>query len=552
MKSILKMFSEHGTFIQPDAVKYIKSKKDPDEFADFLLNSMKEYPLVLTIDNIKFAEESNKIKELPKVDNKLLVKKENQNKILTKLYENKSIGELIDKEDSYDELEEQSSLDIQLNENESEREFVSSSIKNWKPFSKEYDSEIEIFNDITGKSTCEGTTEDFVKLFRNRFSVLKKILKTQRREIANVIPIDRIKKSMSEVQIIGIVKSIRTTINGHRLIELEDDTDSITVIALKNNLEVNNLASEVIVDEIIGVIGKFSKKGDLIIVQNIIFPDIKIHNRKNKSDIPLCVAFLSDIHIGSKKFMTNEWNSFLKWINGDLGNSRQREVASKIKYLVLPGDLVDGIGIYPNQENELSISDIYKQYEALAQQLDNIPNHITLILQPGNHDAVRPAEPQPTFEKEIQDLFTGREFKFVGNPCYFSLHGVEILSYHGQSLLDFSTNIQFLNYNQPTEVMKVMLRKRHLAPVYGGYTPLAPEHNDYLIIDKIPDIFVTGHVHISNIDNYRGVTLINASSWQAQTSYQKMLNFIPISAKLPIINIKTGNATTMDFSQKIT
>jgi len=377
-------------------------------------------------------------------------------------------------------------------------------------------------------------------------------MRSQRREIANVIPINRLNKNLTDVQLIGIVKNVKTTVNGHRLIELEDETGTANVIALKNNNEVNQLAKEVIVDEIIGVIGKFSKKGDLIIVQNIIFPDIKIHNGKNKAKHPLCVAFLSDIHIGSKMFMKNEWNSFLKWINGDLGNSRQKDVASKIKYLVLPGDLVDGIGIYPNQEEELSISDIYKQYEALAGYLEQIPDHITLILQPGNHDAVRPAEPQPAFEKEIQDLFTGREFVFVGNPCYFSLHGVEILSYHGQSLLDYSTNIQHLNYNQPTEVMKVMLKKRHLAPVYGGYTPIAPEHTDYLIIEKIPDIFVTGHVHTSNIDDYRGVTLINASSWQAQTSYQKMLNFIPESAKLPIINLKSGNATTMDFNQKIT
>jgi DNA polymerase II small subunit len=44
--------------------------------------------------------------------------------------------------------------------------------------------------------------------------------------------------------------------------------------------------------------------------------------------------------------------------------------------------------------------------------------------------------------------------------------------------------------------------------------------------------------------------LINASSWQAQTSYQKMLNFIPDPAKLPIINLKTGNVTMMDFNKK--
>jgi DNA polymerase II small subunit len=173
-----------------------------------------------------------------------------------------------------------------------------------------------------------------------------------------------------------------------------------------------------------------------------------------------------------------------------------------------------------------------------------------MIILPGNHDAVRPAEPQPTFEKEIQNLFSDMNMTFVGNPSYFSLHGVEVLAYHGQSLLDYATNIQHLKYNEPTEIMKVMLKKHHLAPTYGGYTPLAPEHLDYMIIDRIPDIFVTGHVHLAQISDYRGVTLINASSWQAQTSYQKMLNFIPDSAKLPIVDLKSGNVTMMDFSNK--
>ena len=232
-----------------------------------------------------------------------------------------------------------------------------------------------------------------------------------------------------------------------------------------------------------------------------------------------------------------------------MGNSRQKAVAGKIKYLVIPGDVVDGIGIYPNQEKELSITDVYRQYEVLAEQLQLIPDHISIIMQPGNHDAVRPAEPQPTFEKEIQDLFSGKNITFIGNPCYFSLHGVEILSYHGQSLLDFATNIQGLKYNEPVEIMKNMLKKHHLAPAYGGYTPLAPEHIDYMVIDKIPDIFVTGHVHLAKIGEYRGVTLINSSSWQAQTSYQKMLNFIPDPAKVPIANLKNGNVTMMDFSK---
>jgi len=552
MKSILRQFSQHGTFIQPDALKYISSKENPQQFAQFLLNKLKEYPLILTYETIKTLEETKETKNISLLKETPSPTKEIQSKMLSKIYSQDMmhIKELLPEEDDLFDMEDQLTSETEITNQEVEQKFEVKKLKTWKPLAKEYSSEIKIIKDVTGDSTCEGTTQDFVRLFRNRFDVLQKIIRNQRREITNILPINRIKKTMTDVQLIGIVKSVRTTVNGHRLIELEDETGTALLMALKNS-DIFSLAHEVLTDEIVGIVGRLSKNGDLIIVQNIIFPDIKVQQEHKWSDIPVCVAFLSDIHIGSNMFLREQWNTFLKWINGNLGNSRQKDVASKIKYLVMPGDLVDGIGIYPNQEQELSISNIYEQYEALAQQLEFVPDHITLVLQPGNHDAVRPAEPQPAFEKEIQDLFSGKEYVFIGNPCTFSLHGIEILSYHGQSLLDFATNIQHLNYNEPTEVMKVMLRKRHLAPVYGGYTPLAPEHTDYMIIDKVPDIFVTGHVHMASIDNYRGVTLINASSWQAQTSYQKMLNFIPDPAKLPIVNLKTGNATSMDFNQKI-
>jgi DNA polymerase II small subunit len=560
MNTILKLFSDHGTFVQPDALNYISSKEKPDDFASFLIKSLREYPLFLTMEAIKDIEVSNQpLNQTPPAPSPLpppqptstptmekTVEKELQKKLLSEMYSRTSFV----KENSDEDDDEDAEDDEKTKEEKKTLQLIEiKTVKGWKPLAKDYASEVHIINDVTGRRTSEGTTQDFVSLFRSRYQATRKILTTQRREIAQFIPIHRIKKTMTDVQLIGLVKQVKTTHNGHRLIEIEDDTGSATLMALKSNTEVTQMASEVMLDEVIGIIGKISKSGDLIIIQNIIYPDIKMHQERKKTESPLCVAFLSDIHIGSNMFMEAEWNMFLRWINGDLGNSRQRDVASKLKYLVLPGDLVDGIGIYPNQEKELSISNIYEQYQALAAQFQNIPDHITILLQPGNHDAVRPAEPQPAFEKEIRDLFTGKEFLFIGNPSYFSLHGVEILSYHGQSLLDYSTNIQALSYNEPTEVMKLMLKKRHLAPTYGGYTPLAPEHEDYMVINQVPDIFVTGHVHTSSIDTYRGVTLINASSWQSQTTYQKMMNFVPDSAKLPIVDLKTGNATAMDFSK---
>lgn len=555
MKEIIKSFSDHGTFIQPDTLDYILSKDNPHEFASFLTKNLKEYPLVLTIEQVKQVEQRNEeIHEEKEPSDESLKIKEIQTKMLSALYSGEiPTGPSPDTELDYDDPDKDDQIDVP---EEEPKEFIPpvvniSKVKSWKPQAAEYDSEINIIKDVTGNSLCEGTTDDFNKLFLNRFNSLKKILRAQRRELANAMPINRVKKNdLSDVQIVGIVKEVRTTTNGHRLIELEDETDSAVCIVLKQNRDLLNIANEVVFDEIIGIRGKLSKNGDLIVINSIVYPDISIQNQHHKSEVPVYAAFLSDIHIGSKQFMQDEWNSFLHWINGDMGNSRQRDVAGKIKYLVIPGDVVDGIGIYPNQDKELSISDVYRQYEALAEQIKAIPDHISLIMQPGNHDAVRPAEPQPTFEKEIQDLFSGMDITFVGNPCYFSLNGVEILSYHGQSLLDFATNIQHLKYNDPVETMKVMLKKHHLAPTYGGYTPLAPEHMDYMLIDRIPDIFVTGHVHLAQIGDYRGVKLVNASSWQSQTSYQKMLNFIPDSAKLPIVDLKTSNITMMDFNKK--
>ena len=555
MNSIIKSFSEHGTFIQPETLDYILSKDDPKEFTFFLTKNLKEFPLVLTIDHIKNIEQMSKNVETPKPYLKPPDLKEIQSKLLSEIYSGKlQINVSEETELEYDDPDKEDQIKIpdeELKEEEVPRVIDIKKVKGWKPKAKEYDPEISIIKDVTGNSICEGTTNDFTKLFVDRYSALRKILRNQRRELANAMPINRVKKSgVKDIQLVGIVKDVRTTTNGHRLIELEDETDTVACIALKNNHETIHMANEVVLDEIVGIRGQLSKNGDLIVIHNIVYPDISIQNQRHKSDEQLFAAFLSDIHIGSKQFLQNEWQVFLRWINGELGNSRQRDVAGKIKYIVIPGDVVDGIGIYPNQDKELSIVDVYRQYEALAEQLSLIPDHISMIIQPGNHDAVRPAEPQPTFDKDIQNLFSGMNITFVGNPCYFSIHDVEVLAYHGQSLLDFATNIQHLKYNEPVEIMKVMLKKHHLAPTYGGYTPLAPEHLDYMVIDRIPDIFVTGHVHLSQIGDYRGVTLLNASSWQAQTSYQKMLNFIPDSAKLPIVDLKTGNVTMMDFSKK--
>ena len=137
---------------------------------------------------------------------------------------------------------------------------------------------------------------------------------------------------------------------------------------------------------------------------------------------------------------------------------------------------------------------------------------------------------------------------FVGNPCYFEISGVLILSYHGQSLQDFATCVPNMSQNHPTKIMREMLKRRHMAPIYGSISSLAPEKEDYMIIDMIPDIFVTGHVHVTAVEPYRNVLLINASAWQSQTEYQRMMNFMPDPAKAVVVNLKNLIPSIIKFA----
>jgi DNA polymerase II small subunit len=126
--------------------------------------------------------------------------------------------------------------------------------------------------------------------------------------------------------------------------------------------------------------------------------------------------------------------------------------------------------------------------------------------------------------------------------------GVEVLAYHGVSLIDYVTNLRGLDVHRPIAIMEEVLRRRHIAPLYGGHAPVAPEFRDYLVVDRVPDIFVTGHLHTCDVGTYRGVTLINAGTWQGQTSYQKTLGIEPQPAVVPTVDLRTGAARKLDFN----
>jgi len=402
---------------------------------------------------------------------------------------------------------------------------------------------IDILQDITGSSTCSGCISDFTRYFQDRFARLKRLI-VNRREMMGAVPVAAIRNRGGDVKAIGMVVDKQTTSKGGVIFTIEDESGRIKVLSTG----AKGTPTDIVTDEVIGVVGKINAKRDLVYAEQIVRPDIPMRRTPHTTDRDLNIAFAADIHVGSNTFLDTQWNHFMDFLNGRMNNSNgTKAILDTLEAIIVPGDLVDGIGVFPGQQEELLIDDIYRQYEALAELLKDVPDHIEVIMTPGNHDAVRLAEPQPAIPSDIQRMFAGK-VQFVGNPTLIDIEGVKILSYHGKSIDDFVTHVQTCTYEDPITIMKEMLKRRHLAPIYGGRTNLAPEVNDHMVIETIPDIFVTGHVHGMGVERYRGTTLINASSWQDQTNYQKSMNFVPDPAKVPIVNLHDMSIKLMDFT----
>ena len=393
----------------------------------------------------------------------------------------------------------------------------------------------KILKDITGNSTSRGNVKDFAKYFTDRFHSLKKIL-MRRGDMAGALPISRAVRLNRDISVIGIVNSVHTTRNGHKILEIEDEEERCKVLLMADRKD-----DYVLKDEVIGVKGRMNRERTMIVADAVVRPDVPFNRSVEKVDSTSKVAVLSDTHVGSKTFLREEWDLMLDWL-------KRAPEARDINYIIISGDLADGIGVYPDQEEDLEIDDVYAQYQRVAQYLSELPDWMRLILMPGNHDAVRPAEPQPTFQTELQKMFDSR-VTFVGNPATVEIEGRNVLAYHGRSFDDVISSLPHLSWERPIDAMKELLKRRHLAPVYGEKTPLAPEKRDYMVIDEVPDVFITGHVHSYGLDDYRGVRLISGSTWQSQTSYQKMRNISPIPAKMPVFDLASLNLNVVNFSE---
>jgi DNA polymerase II small subunit len=412
----------------------------------------------------------------------------------------------------------------------------------------------KIIFDPTYKINSEDK-KDFFKLFDSRYKKTLKILsiRSESRQIRKIKYIKDLRnksrfsslanesergKLVDSVFLAGLIMFKRNRKNDVELV-IDDTTGSIPVVC--KTRELINEASTLVLDQMLMLeISPSKRNSNDFVIKDIIFPDIPEHV-SSKSGTESYVALISDLHVGSKYFMEKEFNDLLGWLSSD------DDFVRKIKFICIAGDIVDGIGVYPNQDRELIDININSQMSYAAALLQKIPKRMHVFLIPGNHDPGRRALPQSALTN-LRDFQQLENFSIMGNPSLVELNKVKLLMFHGQSLDDVIATVPGLSYSKPVEAMKILLRSRHLSPIYGNRTPIAPESEDMLVIDDVPDVFHAGHVHTTQVGRYKGTLIVNSGAWQKQTKFQQTMGITPSPGICILVNLATLQSFKKDFN----
>jgi DNA polymerase II small subunit len=413
-------------------------------------------------------------------------------------------------------------------------------------------NDVKILSTFPNNHTKKLEVEDFTRYFRNRVNEMKKILQGNA-SLRNLVSINKISGNRQGISIIGIVSNKSITKNGNMLLEVEDLTGKIKVLINSHNLKLYEKAEEISLDSVLG----FSGFGDreILFANDIIFPDSILQERK-KSPVEEYALFLGDLHFGSKLFLENSFLKFIDYVNG----KTQSKESEKIKYLFFVGDIIAGVGVYPNQEKDLFLKDIEEQFIGVSEVLSKIRKDIKIIISPGNHDGVRLMEPQPLLnERYAWSIYNLKNVVLTGNPAYVNIGakenfpGFDVLTYHGFSFPYYANTVpKFMKektLNFPDKIMAYLLKNRHLAPSHSS-VQYYPSEEDNLMIKKIPDIFVSAHTHKSAVSYYNNILMISVSSWESKTSNQERMGNEPDFCKVPMFNLKTRTIKILDFEDE--
>lgn len=480
---------------------------------DFIQNIMRRYPVIFTYGAIKLIEETGL--EEATIENIVSNCIENGIKII-------------------------SEKDI---ERRIHTKRIFQSIKTFTPKAKELAENLQIELSLDDKNIIKpsDSIENNIKALRDRYrkiySILRKRIPRGLYEISDL-------KKIEDGKTGYIVGMVLTIVKGKRIL-VEDPTDNCNIIISERILNRGNREKLKFVtkDAVLGF--QILKKWGKVFYKDVIFPEFEEPPNEGENE-EVAVLLTSDLHVGSKYFNRKKFEILIEWLKGRRG---REELAGKVKYIIIAGDLVDGIGIYPSQRFELSITDLHRQYQNVAEILSAIPDYISIIIIPGNHDATYRGIPQPPIFKEFREVFDGLPIKFLSNPAIVRIFGKRFLIEHGEVLESVSNNLENVSHNEPARLMLHFLRLRNFAPISEGRIMVNIQPNDLFTILAVPNVFHMGHIHVYGYEKYRNVHIINSGTWQEMTPYQERLGLQPTPGIFGVFDFTKGRIHNLSIGE---
>jgi len=146
------------------------------------------------------------------------------------------------------------------------------------------------------------TPNDYTNMFVKRLDIIKNIF-SEKKELTNLISINKISPRTNKFSIIGMVKEK----DEHgKTILLEDQTGEATI-----ETEDEFVLNEIIEDEVLGAVCENTDGG---IIGNIFFPDIPLKREINKTKEDNYCLFISDFHMDSDSFKKDSYEKYVSWL----------------------------------------------------------------------------------------------------------------------------------------------------------------------------------------------------------------------------------------------
>jgi DNA polymerase II small subunit/DNA polymerase delta subunit B len=151
-------------------------------------------------------------------------------------------------------------------------------------------------------------------LFHSRYRSLSRLLKG-RPGLENLRPIKELRAVDGTSSVVGMVREVRETPQKHHLIlTVDDDSGSLEVLVPKGS---PGARLTFLPDEIVGLRLEFGKEARrLPRVAAVERPDIPPARTVGRARRPSRAIFLSDLHLGSRSFLSESWGHLADFLHG--------------------------------------------------------------------------------------------------------------------------------------------------------------------------------------------------------------------------------------------